>query len=385
MRATIRDPQTLVTIAPLELALYLRSTGWRQESQVRDKFSTWVTCEPGAKHELALPLRQDFRDYAFRIADVLSALEEKEARSQLEIVRDLQETLADVLRVRARWPETADGSVPIDRAVNLVTYARDMMMAAACAAVGPRAYFQTRKPAQAAQYVDRLRMGQTERGSFVITVVSKVSPVLSAAEAGHLFPDMDEPFERKVTTTLAQALTATREATVQAASQGSADSFLEAVERGVSANLCDSLVGMSQANEDHGDLTISFSWSRTRPLREPVASQVEFSADTMPVIEEAGRVLRGTLPREEFEVVGLVTNLARGPEASSGVVSVLAFVDDKPRKVKMELSEGAYAKAVYAHGERKAVTCCGELVKEGGAFRLQNPRGFSIQDEDSDD
>lgn len=52
--------------------------------------------------------------------------------------------------------------------------------------------------------------------------------------------DDDAPIERRMTLLLVEALTATREAT-ESKSTGDADAFLDDVESGTSANLCDAL------------------------------------------------------------------------------------------------------------------------------------------------
>ena len=55
--------------------------------------------------------------------------------------------------------------------------ARDLVLAAACAAITKRAYFATRKPTKATDYLSRVRMGQTERGSYVLTIRSDGMPL----------------------------------------------------------------------------------------------------------------------------------------------------------------------------------------------------------------
>jgi hypothetical protein len=194
--------------------------------------------DPGNDEEIVLPLREEVGDFALRVSEVLKVLESVEHRSQLEILRDLLTSSSDLIRVRASTGQTTNGSIPLDLAVLFVEEARDLMLAAACSTVGPRAYYARRKPAQANDYLRGVRMGQTERGSYVLTILSPVPPSLRAAEPEDAPP---EPFERKVSRTLATALASVRTAAQRAAVTGDMQPFREAVEFGVSANFCDAL------------------------------------------------------------------------------------------------------------------------------------------------
>ena len=189
------------------------------------------------------------------------------------------------------------------------------MLAAACAAVKPRMYYPSRKPAQAMDYIRRARLGQTEPGSFILTIISPVPPSLMDRSGQHI--GLDEPYERHVTRTLAFALDSVRQAAEDAATTGQVDSFVQAVPRGVSANLCDALVGMGSFPEGNRTLGIEFSWSRSRPI-DPGAhlpSRIVLNTDVFPVIREAAVYLKESSPREEFELQGFVVKLER-PEGS---------------------------------------------------------------------
>jgi hypothetical protein len=378
MRAIIRDAETLRTLRPLELLAYLRSTGWRAAESPTSRASVWNRED----FEVDVPLSDQLKDFALRMSEVMATLSVAENRSQLEILRDLAEASADIVRVRALCTEYADGSVPISRGVDLIAHAKDMMMAAACAAVRHQAYFPTRKPVAAVDYMSRLRMGQTERGSFVATIVSRVPPILTGPESGRLFPDTDDPFERRVVATLARALESAQCAAIEAASTGSSEPFFEAVRCGVTANLCSALAGMSDCVSADEEIVLDVSWSRNRPMREDVASRVVFSGDTMPVIEEAARILRENSPLEQFELHGMVVGAHREPNSEIGDVSVLTFMDDRPRRIKIRLQPGPYGEALDAHENRKPVVCYGRLTREGAISTLEQPYGFGIEEED---
>jgi len=292
-------------------------------------------------------------------------------------VQDLLTTGSDLIRVRAAGRDAESGSLPLEQAVAFVERSRDMVLAAACAAITKRPYFATRKPTRATEYLSRVRMGQTERGSYVLTILSPVAPELVAECQLPLDLEMPEPYERQVTRTLAEALAAMAQAARQAASSGGLAAFEQAVTQGVSANLCDAVAGLSAVSTADG-LDIRIAWSRTRPTASTVPSRIVLGSDSIPLIQEAARLFKDTAPVEDVEIQGFVTRLARGPQEPSGEVTLEGFVDGQLRRVAVELGEGVYTQAVQAHEQRQRVACGGDLVKERGGFRLQQPRHFRV-------
>lgn len=386
MKAAIQDAATLRALKPLELAAYLRAKGWRQQPEFERKSSLWLNeNDTGEEVDIFLPLNRDVADYALRISEALRTLASVEKRSQLDVMNDLLTFSVDLIRVRAPGAALENGSLPIDQAVAFVERARDLILAAACAAINKRGCFATRKPTLAMEYMNRVRMGQTERGSFVLTILSPVTPKLSPGEEQLRLPSIPEPdpYERQVTLTLIDALTALEDAAGRAAVSGQMKPFEDAVSRGVSANLCYAVKGLSEISDADG-LDIRVSWSPSRPVDEKTPSLVTFSADRIPSIAEAGRMFKETAPAEDYDIEGVVTKLSRGIEASDGDVAITGYVDGRLRKIAVHLESDAYGKAIRAHEERQTVSCTGDLVKIGRGYRLQSPRHFRI-DTDSNE
>ena len=139
------------------------------------------------------------------------------------------------------------------------------MLAAACAALDKRVYYATRKAQRVMEYLARVRLGQSERGSYVLTILSPVAPELRPIQGELPLPaEILEPYERRVARSAAcEALIALDEAARQAATNGDMGPFHAAVRRGVSANLCDAIVGLSTVSPGE-DLDIHITWSRSR-------------------------------------------------------------------------------------------------------------------------
>ncbi len=380
MNVIIRDREPFEQLNPAEVAAYLRSEGWKEVEHKPDRVSVWVDAADGESLEILLPLRRTLGDYVLRMAEAVGTLAAKENRSQLEVLADLQTAGSDVIRVRYRHATATDGSISLDQGESLVENAREMMLAGACAAVQRRPYYAASKPEEARRFVRGLRMGQTERGSYVLTVFSKVDPSLKAGLKS-LFDDPDAPFERRAVTQLATALAALRAATDMALTAPSADVFQKAVQAGVSANLCEAVVGMNGTDALPADeLRISFTYARSRPADADAPREIAIPGDHVRLIAEAARLYRASAPPEETEIRGAVVQLKRDEPkgAASGPITVMAFIEGKPRRVQITLDEKSHLQAMQAYERGAEISCTGDLVKQGGAWVLQNPKGFTV-------
>jgi hypothetical protein len=222
-------------------------------------------------------------DYVLLLREALQELETVEKRSQLEILRDLYNSGFDVVRLAAQSSRTADGTVDIDEGVLLFERARDTLYAAACATVKPQAVFHSRRPQLATEYMRKARLGQTEQGSYVLTLLSPVAPQLTFHSDTDLFPE--EPFERRVIQTLARSVRLAVGAAESSATATTPDfrPFQDAVIGGVSANLCEGIAGLFTAT-DPASVELSIAWALSRPAPNEVPSRVRISSRNVSTI-----------------------------------------------------------------------------------------------------
>jgi antitoxin component of RelBE/YafQ-DinJ toxin-antitoxin module len=382
MIAIIQDAETLRSVGPIEFSAYLRSRAWQQIEQIGDRGTVWTKqASKDEDYEILLPLDRTSSEYARRVSEALQTLAVAEERDEIQVLRDITMTTSDVVRVRLQHGLIEHGTIPFEYGVQMVKEVRDALLAAACATVSPRALYQSRIPQEAMAYVNGLRMGQTEEGSFVLAIQSHVTPALRPA---NLFPELsetrdDEPFERRVLLRLSEALAAIKQAIVSAGATSDFKPFQDAVAQGVSANLCAALVGLSMDNTAE-DVAFDISWSPTRLVTEKLPTRFRFGRDTFPVLREAARLLRESAPIEEFALLGTVTSLHRDETSTSGRITVSALIGKDWRKVRMALSDRDYQTAVKAHSDKEFVIGIGELVRQRRGYDLLNVRDFAILD-----
>lgn len=374
MNARITDRRVLESLRPLEMIAYLRSTGWKLAGYYAQSATVWRR----GNQQILLPQDVSFADYPRRLAEILDTLAEVETRSQLEIARDLATATSDVVRLRVFSASASDGSVGLEEGVRLVESAKDIMLSGARAAVAPRAYFVSRLPGQADEYMKRVRLGQTEHGSYVVTLVCPVSPELqSAGPASALV--VEEPFDRRVTRTLAEAIYKSASAATEAGLRQDMGPFTAAVRDGVSANLCGALAEIG-GGMDKGRIEVGFSWSRSRSQPEVPSSRIVIPFDSIPVMREAARVLKETYSNDDFELLGPVVRMESPNAASGGDILVYAEVDTW-RRVRLHLEGPDYTAAARAHQQGLEIRCRGHLAKEGRYFTLSKVHEFSVQED----
>jgi len=320
-------------------------------------------------------MRTTFADIQQRVADFIETLRVEEKRPVAEIVEDLATPNNDIVRARilGRGHET----LPLEAGVSAFSLFRDALLAAACAAWSPRGLYGPRKPQPALQFVRDARLGQTQRGSYVLMALSPVLPQLATPA---LFDTEDEPFSRRALRTLAAALQATLVGIRKAAATGRIDALASAVPQGVSANLCDALAGLNRLSENQG-VEFSFSWAPARKPVDQTPSRLLLPEDATPYLEEAARIFRYTATLEEVEFFGVVHRLEDAGNATSKV-TLTGTVDGERRTVLTELSGDLNTQAIRAYEDRAAIACVGDLHKEGKYWWLKNPRGFRLLDGD---
>ncbi len=379
MKATVQDIEALRALRPQDVAAYLRARGWLVDGTV-GAFTRYTRGSNGHRAEIEVPRGSDYRDFPLRMAEVLAGLARVEKRSQIDILQDLSVAGADVVRARLVGAELGDGTVPLEDGALLVDKLRDVLLASACAASQPRAFFGTRKPTEATEYVRRLRLGQTEQGSFVVKVLSPVAPLLSPLEAGTLFPEADPaPFERRVTETLLRGAAAARDAAIEASATGTLAPFEQAVVAGASANLCEGLAAMLLPDRPYAALELSVGWAGNRPAPASLATVVRLTREAAPLLASAARQLKARSPRDDFELEGYVVGLDNeNALTQGGTVTVFAAIDGHTRRVRVELGAADYRAALTAHGQMARVTCLGRLVKTGRQYELRDPQGLAI-------
>lgn len=383
--AHITDPDVLGAQTPSALATYLRANGWTLARRTAmDAFWILPTAD-GDEFEIQQPLDQEFRDYPLRVGDAFVVLAEAEQVSELEILRRVTWATWDVHTVRLLPADEPAGMIPIEDGVTAYESLRSLVVASAYPifANQNRAVQPARKPQGLLDFVRDVRVGPGGEGSYTLTVHTPVPPLLS--EQRSLFDDLDgladapddRPVGRQVSLRMHRAMQAAQEAADAALlSSDGLEPFTGAVEHGVSANLCEALVGLGGAVGHPFQVSVSLAAVRRHP---EALAPVRFRRHHLPVLREAADELRARTPEEDVSVTGEVVRLYREGR-TAGEITLVGRVDEQEplRRIWLGLPGGDYEQAMRAHQEMREVTVRGNLVRRGTRFYLVNATGFRL-------
>ncbi|MFN6536440.1 MAG: hypothetical protein RM021_008715 [Nostoc sp. EkiNYC01] len=390
MKATIRDIDVLKSINPLEVASYLETQGWKQQSQINDIASIWtLELGQGDNVEILLPLNTEFRDFSARMSEVLHNLEIVENRSQLEIITNFKTPLAEIIHISVNHSQIINGSIPIYQGVQLFESAKKLMWSAASSAVQPKPYFKG-SFSEVTDYMQKLRLGHTKEGSYVLTIISplKIDNYQSS-----------DCFERKVTRTLFQALNIISLAPDQKLSER--DNVLdEAIEEGVSANLCDAL---SHMINNASDPNLSFNLTCSKALSHPsnIPLEIKLNKQVLSIITEVKNKLKSrknTLGRNQKSVLidtralplssreellhstikGLVIKLEWFGGNEKAKVTIRTLIENEEKEVIIEVNRREYLIAFQANLDQLPIICDGHLIEENELLILKEVQNFSL-------
>ena len=363
MRNSVLNRDALLAVSPAALSRYACAIGWTRHDVYRVHSDIYLGEN---KPEIIVPRTDQLGDYASIVAKLIKTFAEVEHQDEASVYRSLIMGNRDVVHLRVE--ESEAGSIKLNEGVDLIQGARDMLLATACSLDGYKAVYRAGANRNATDLISGIRLGQTDRGSYVVTLLTPVIP----PPIPSLFPDEPDqniPIERRLTTRLIKALTAIRVATEQTVS-GDGDAFRNAIKSGVSANLCEALMKIIGS---FSILDVSVFWAQIRPNTESNCT-VRFGIKDAPLLRQVAHMFREHSPQPDTQLFGNVRLLRRGEEEEDGTIRLNTLVNEKQLSVTALLAREDYERAVQAHKEQAMVILSGDLERMGQRWRLLNPR-----------
>lgn len=356
----------LAGIDPSGIVAYLRASDWR-EAGTYGRAVVWTRTADGGEAEVLVPPSTELRDYLSQLAELASTLATIEQRPVADVLQDLRSPLLDVQYI-ATMPDGPSGSTPLREGYLAIKGVRDLFLAAATSAVSAeRPTVQpTQKPVQAHGFLDQVRLGQTSRGSYVLRVETPLPP-----------PGITPPVSSR--DVLLHLYQATRAAHDAAAAGTDLTAFAERVGEGVSANLCQALVGIGGQRRNPFDMR--FTWAPAWPV-ELATPTVRFDRPLITALKAGAKYLRDLPITETATVIGRVVDLHRTPTDKLGTVQVEGVVEADGKRdegrVTMRLASREYDLALSAHGTQRPLRIVGELRHTGRYFEISRVTSVEI-------
>ena len=371
MLVQIRDRAAMLSMPIINLRSYLNSNGWDNQGRWGSRPAVIYSKEyAGREWEVILPIRDTLADYAENIAEAIAVLAAVEERSQLDVYYDLLGMGSDIIRVRS-LNGMASQRLSLRSSAELLNDTYGMIASAARAAEETKAAYRGSMSAKVVEYLDKVRPLPGLPEGYGITLHSPVPAGFGTQ--GDFGDDVRPPFPRQVTTKLAAALEHSGLAASKAIEEDTLDPFLEIVDNGVSANLCNSVAELAK----NGGVEIGLTWANVRPLNAPV-TPFQFSESSADILKEAANLFRRREPSFDEQVIAHVTHLDRQPDEFDGRAVILATRDDRLTRISVEFDSAVYDTVIRAFQEQKPVNLHGDIYPQGRGYELRNPRNLSL-------
>ena len=276
VRIFLKD-EHLLAVTPNALSAYVKSRNWIRAGGYGEYSDVY---EADGRPTIVVPNTAEIGDYARVMARLLDVFARVDEAPVEKVYSDLLYADRDVIRVRVN--EGGGGTLLFERGVELLNGSWNMVLASAGSLSDRRPVLSRGNSREARNFLRFVDLGQTEEGSYVITLLPpplttvgepiKVTP--SQVEQPSMFEELVGSIEpedvepqgaslvRRITRHLSETLTEVRRATEGAQAVG-IRAFFEAVEKGVSANLCEALV---QIIGPYDEVDVSVAWAATMPM-----------------------------------------------------------------------------------------------------------------------
>ncbi len=353
--------------------LYLRACGWGSEFENGRIKTYW-----NPKHdsvEIVLPQKQLASDYELAVGLAVELLAATEARDERDIIAQVLHPRHDILRFRVASEDNKDGTLDLVSGLDLFSGVENAVLSSARSVLRPQPYYTSLKVGNAERLLNACRLGQTQEGSYIVTVLV---PLQLPAEAS----DNDEAlFKEGSTTSFSRRVT--MNLLDSAGELCISDAFAEStdVPIKISSNLCEALETM-HPSEVPTSLTIRSIWSPLEPVLGNTPSSVEIRDEVFPKIRNLAVRLRPTFLPKVSNYLGKVEVL-KGKENDQNLMEgeiVIAFLEEgnETRRAHLKLSTHDYELACDAHKKALHVEVSGTLLRNRTHYYIQNYSNFRV-------
>jgi hypothetical protein len=355
---------------------YLSSAGWRRIDGGRVA-EVWTSPRLNSVPQVLVPLIETAPDYRDRISILTSDLASIESRSADEVGEEIARQFVDIGGLKAANEELIDDSIPLNAGYRMFIAARQLMVAAAGATIRRQGSYGRAMPKEAYRHVRSVRLGHTRRGSYIVPIISQARIPMEAEGDVHYRLDTaveESRFDRRVMVTLAHSLEVLENIAVQASALPQRREVYDAVNEGVSRELCNAVYGVISTG-DVDELTIDFKWAAGVPKPRGLHQASSFPHEAARPLAEVARLLKQTVASRDRVIFGKVRLLRDVNGELGGLVEVETVIDGRVRPVRMLLNEQQYEIAYQCH-RRRPVVVRGELDLSPGRQATMVVSGF---------
>jgi hypothetical protein len=355
----------LQAVSISELRRYLLSNGFSSRGSW-GKFLERFHLRDGRKEfDVLVPNTRDIADYADRIMDALYESSKAVAMAPAEVLRNVIVSNHKVFRLRAH-PGASISSIPFDEGYGILKNAKMLIQASAISAYSPshRKVIRGRYSSTVDGYMDRVRLGQSDVGSYIFNLL---------LPCDHDLLDSDEPAAEK-----SDSVALTLQSSVELAAEIGLSKRVPSNDRlrevGLSANFCDALYNIVDWSDN-----VEIGFYDVRPQSALKAPNYVFDRGVLSVLERTSHKLAPEERQAEKTVSGTITRLSEPANKRRGSLDLLCEVDGRRRSVRVNFtaSDRDIVIASFKEKSSRMLTVTGLLRTErNGHLALDEAHSF---------
>lgn len=361
----------IADITPKNLTSYLLKNQWLNDGAIEGKACVWHRPEKeNYNFEVIQPTDLELRNFRQIMQEAVDSIAEFEKRSTHEVADDILNFFSDLVKVRVIHHDVEKGTIPLDDGVLLIEKSKDLLIASTLSTFKKKKYFSGSRSTDVQEFVSKLRLGQTDTGSFIINLISPIDTDHSNQE----FIDKTS-LTRSVITNLSKSLKAVHKAIDSYINDENTHHLDHAVREGVSANLCDALIGLSGSLKSRR-IEISIKLAGFEENNQGIPLTHYFDPKSISALEFASDYYKGSFKIESYTAAGLVTKMKHIQDDEFGEITVKSLVYGANKNISIQLNMDDYWDAVHAHESGSIVTCSGKLIVTPKTATLIDPVNF---------
>ena len=357
-------------ISHIDVAQYLRDLGWNEVATKTNLVNIFQYESPESFFQVDLPTSRDLRDYKNAMFRAVESIARSAMKSTEHVILELLNPLSDILRIRVQESSAQAGSLFVEDAIKLYENAKKLLTFAAMDVERPQLFHSGRPPAGISEFIGQCKFGQTEIGSYVVSVVCPFAFLDNSQMVQlTLFSETEEcaySLTRKTINKLISSVNTVKEA-IQ---QGNLEKISE---NNISANFLDALSGINIYRKDSVlDLTVKYA--PTISINTLTVSSATIDHDYYEPIDTLVKRIKH-IHEDEKTYIGRIRNLNAPPDLAireQGMITIVYLDEtDKKSSASVILSINDYNAAIEAHRTGNPVKIIGTMSRQ--------PRSKSIK------
>lgn len=362
---------------------WMLRNGWNEVSEGAAGWMWKRTAAGEDTRKIAIVRDLDNDNSAFN--GVVQRLAAAHGTPTAEVERTLRMWGTDVTLLRAANDIVIAETIPLTAGAIMVESARLMYRCSATAAIRLRPEISGGYSKIGDELSDTVRMGHTERGSYVIPVYVKLSDPKEVVDNEQPFEGLEresiaavetvESAERRMTRTFAQAMQAISDHVVTPEHLPRTDEVMGLVSAGVTREFV-SAIARILAEDAVAEFETRFEWASSQPAPARIAKSVSIPAEAKEKLTETVRILKRSKQREFNVMTGPIVTVSKFPDDPTVYATIKTIRGGHPCNVTAFLPRIPLKTVTEWMTSGETVQLQGVVDRQGGGLVVRQPQGF---------